>query len=79
MSGFSPCSPLPSWHLLLPGSLLWGQESLLLLLLVDLGANESFLDAGMAQQAKIPLVKLPEPKIISNLDGQTLVEVTHRR
>lgn len=51
----------------------------MLLLLVDLGANESFLDAGMAQQAKIPLVKLPEPKIISNLDGQTLVEVTHRR
>lgn len=28
------------------------------------GGNESSLDAGEAQQAKIPLVQLPEPKVI---------------
>lgn len=70
----SPCS---SSRLLLPGFLLWGRESLSLSLLVDSGCNESSLDAGVAQQAKIPLVRLPEPWVISDLDGRTLAEVTH--
>lgn len=61
-----------SLRVLLPGSLLWGQETFLLSLLVDLGNDEVFLDASVMQQAKVPLVRLPEPKTILDLDGEHL-------
>lgn len=63
------------WHVLLPGTLLWGQERLPLF---DLGADDSFIDERLAEQAGLRLEPLTEPKQVLGLDGRVLVRVTHR-
>lgn len=47
-------------------------------LLVDSGADDSFLDQSLARQAGLPLVKFAEPKLVLDLDGRTFTRVTHQ-
>lgn len=71
----SCASPL---RVLFEGTLLWAYEKLPLKLLVDSGADDSFIDENLARQAGLPLVELPEPKEILDLNGHTLAKVKHR-
>lgn len=59
-------------------SLLWARETLPITLLVDSGADDSFINANLAQQVGLPLERLPEPKMVLDIDGGTLMRVTHR-
>lgn len=77
MSAISSCSSSSS-HLVLSGTLLSSHESLLLSLLVDSGADKSFLDENLVKQAQIPTEALPEPWMILDLDGKPIALVTHR-
>lgn len=71
----SCASPL---RVLFEGTVLWAYEKLPLKLLVDSGADDSFVDENLARQAGLPLVELPEPKEILDLNGHTLAKVKHR-
>lgn len=51
-------------------------ENLPLSFLKDSGAD-SFMDESLARQMGFPLVRLTEPKVVLDLDGRTLAEVTH--
>lgn len=75
-SAASSCPP--SSRLVLQGKLIWGRESLPLSLLIDSGTEDSFLDETVARQAGVPLVTLPEPKTILDLNRQLLARFTHR-
>lgn len=59
----SSCPP-PSSCLVLPGTLLWSHNSLSLPLLVDSGADDSFIDENLAKQARIPIETLAKPRTI---------------
>lgn len=67
MSAVLFCSS--SSRVVLLGSIEWGGEALPLAFLVDFGADNSFLDAKLAQQAGLPLERLPKPKTVLDLDG----------
>lgn len=41
-------------------------------LLVDSGADDSFIDESLARQAGLPLEALSEPKMVLDLDGRAL-------
>lgn len=58
--------------------LLWAQKKLPLSLLVDSGADDSFIDKSLARQVGLPLEALSEPKTVLDLDGRTLAQITHR-
>lgn len=58
--------------------MLWARESLALSLLVDSGADGSFIDKNLARQAGLPLVEFSEPKAVLDLDGRTLAKLMHR-
>ena len=67
-----------SSRLILQGVFLWGDSSLPVPLMVDSGADDSFIDEALAKQAGLPVVQLPEPRTIQDLDGRTLARCTHR-
>lgn len=46
--------------------------------LLDSGADDSFIDTGLAERAGLPLEALAEPKQVLGLDGRVLARVTHR-
>nr|XP_008302615.1 PREDICTED: uncharacterized protein LOC103374318 [Stegastes partitus] len=48
------------------------------LVLIDSGADDSFIDQEFATQIRAPLELLDTPKIIKALDGRLLATVTHR-
>lgn len=66
----------PTSRLVLEGTLLWGKDSLRVPFMVDSGADNSFIDATLAKQARIPLAKLAEPRTVQDLNGCTLA--THK-
>lgn len=72
----SSCSPPP--RVVLRGKLLWARESLPLPLLVDSGADDSFIDESLAMQAGLPTVALWEPKSVQDLNGRLLARATHK-
>lgn len=49
--------PSPLSQVLLPGLLLWGQSTLPLTFLVHPGADDSFLNANLAQRAGLPTIR----------------------
>lgn len=53
----------PPMQLVLRGTLLWAQESLPLSLLVDSGADDSFIDELLARHVGLPTIALAEPKV----------------
>lgn len=53
-------------------------EKLPLTLLVDFDTDDSFIVENLARQAGLPLVKLPQPKEIIDLDRCMLAKVMHR-
>lgn len=74
-----PPSPLAASHarIQLNAFLLWNQDSLLLLSLVDSGADDNFIDSPLVMQAGIPTKEVPIPNDINTLDGKLLAHVTH--
>ncbi len=54
------------------------QNSLLLEVLVDCGADDSFIDSEPCSKANVPTETLPQPKDVLALNGQLLARVTHR-
>lgn len=54
----------PPTQVVLRGTLLWARESLPLSFLVDLGADDSFMNQSLARQAGLPTVMLAEPKVV---------------
>lgn len=68
---------LPS-RLILPGTLFGGESSLPVDLLIDSGADDSFIDETLARQAGLPLVRLAEPRVVQDLDGRTLARASFR-
>lgn len=46
--------------------------------LIDSGAEQSFLDAVLANKLGLPLVLLRKPLQVSTLNGSLLAEITHR-
>ena len=59
-------------------TLRWQSQSRSLLALVDSGADENFLDAGVASQMGINIEPLPSPLQANALTGRLLARVTHR-
>lgn len=49
--------------------LLWGSASLPVPLLVDSGADDLFINDSLARQARLPLVELPKPRTLLDLNG----------
>lgn len=47
-------------------------------LLVDSGADDSFIDETLARHAGLPLVELEEPHVVQDLDGRTSARSSHR-
>lgn len=45
-------------------------------LMVDSGADDSFIDETLARQAGLPLVELDQPRVIQDLNGRTLAHAT---
>lgn len=70
---------LPTSCLVLQGVLMWGSSSLPVPFLVDSGADDSFIDEQLAKQAGLPLVALPEPRTVFNLNGRPLAHATQLR
>lgn len=68
----------PPSCLTLPGTLLWSHGSLPLSLLINSGADDNFLDEGLARQARIPIEGLATPRTILDLKGKPIAEVTHQ-
>lgn len=62
----------------LDASLLWQNQTLPLLALIDSGADESFLDSSVVAQLAIDTVPLDLPIDASALNGQHLARVTQR-
>lgn len=56
-------------RLQLQGTLSWPQHSAPQQILVDLGADDSFLDLDIVSQAQIPVLALSPPKDAFALDG----------
>lgn len=69
--------PSPS-RVVLHRTLLWAHEKLPLSLLINSGADDSFIDGNLARQAGLPVVELTDPKTVLDLNGGTLARVTHR-
>jgi hypothetical protein len=58
-------------------SLLWGDQSKSILVLIDSGANESFMDTTLVSELGISNHPLSIPMDVRALDGQTIGRVTH--
>ena len=63
---------------LLEAVLLWQDQVLPLSILLDSGADESFIDRELVLRWKIDTVPLPSPIETQALDGRTLTRVEHR-
>jgi predicted aspartyl protease len=57
--------------------LLWGNQSKSLRVLIDSGADESFMDANLASELDIPTQPLSIPMYVRTLDGCSIDWVTH--
>lgn len=62
----------PTSQPVLPGTILWGEGSLLVLLLVDSGADNPFIDEILAKRSGLLHVELLQPRVVQDLDGRTL-------
>ena len=61
-----------------PSCLLWGRDSLPIQVLIDSGADDSFIDSDLAKQLDLPLEPLPVPKDVTALDGRLMTQVQFR-
>ncbi|KAL7378084.1 hypothetical protein ABVT39_008267 [Epinephelus coioides] len=76
----SQTSPTPSSpaRITVPSCLLWGRESLPLKVLIDSGADESFIQDELATQLNLPLEPLTTPRNVTALDGRLIAQVKLR-
>lgn len=51
---------------------MWGDSSLLVPLMVDSSADDSFIDEVLGRRADLSVVELPEPCTVQDLDGRML-------
>ena len=65
-------------RVMIKGTVSWDQTSRPLSILLDSGADDNFIDTGLATQIHIPCQLLPHPKEVFALDGRLLAQVTHR-
>lgn len=65
VSQTSSKNPSPPFHVQLPGSLLWSQQTMPLQTLVDSGAHDNFIDFDLVPQAGIPTEKIEPPKDVN--------------
>lgn len=79
MSRISPNSTPPrSKRIQVQGMLRWSHDTLPVQVLIDSGADDSFIDYELVSQANIPTIALSEPQEVLALDGKQLARVTHR-
>ncbi len=71
-------TPTHSKHIQVQGMLRWSHDTLPIQVLVDSGADESFIDYELVGQANIPVVTLFEPKDVLALDGRQLARIAHQ-
>ncbi|CAJ1057674.1 uncharacterized protein LOC108874699, partial [Xyrichtys novacula] len=64
-------------RILVPACLLWGKESTSLQTLIDSGADDNFIHAGLAARLQLPLEELPAPRKVTALDGRVIASITH--
>lgn len=57
--------------------LCWSQETLPLLVLVDSGVDDHFIDSMLVPQAGIPTEIIASPKDVNSLDSKLLAWITH--
>lgn len=74
----SQTSPSSSARITVPSCLLWGRESLPLKVLIDSGADESFIHDELATQLNLPLEPLSTPRNVTALDGRLIAQVKFR-
>ena len=72
MTGATLSSQSPDQAVYLPISISWGKNKHSCQALVDSGAAGNFIDRGLAQRLKIPLVSLETPLAVTALDGRAL-------
>jgi hypothetical protein len=73
MGNFSASLTRIPFHVIL----LWGNQSKFLWILIDSGADESFLDAILASELNIPTQPLSIPVDVRELHGRSIGRVTH--
>ena len=79
VSCISPNSTPPrSKRIQVQGMLRWSHDTLPIQVLIDPGADDSFIDYELVSQAYIPTIALSEPQEVLALDGKQLVRVTHQ-
>ena len=72
----TPIQPSSAQHTLLPATLKWKNQQQEVGVLVDSGAEESFIDAGFVAQWELPTVELKNPLVANALNGLKLANVT---
>lgn len=77
LSSLATTSP-PQTRLQTDASIEWGKQALSLPLLIDSGADESFIDTGVCNQLGIDTEPLPVPLEIKALNGMLLARVEHQ-
>jgi hypothetical protein len=65
-------------HPPLHATLLWGDQSKSLQVLINSGANVSLMDVALASDLGIPTQPLPIPMGVRALDGHSIGQVTHQ-
>ena len=73
-----PQSPLPRARTLFPATLIRDDQSVEVNALVDSGADDSFMDAGLVEQLGLSKEQLPEAIEATTLDGRLLARLTLR-
>ena len=71
-------TPSRSKRIQVQGMLRWSHDTLPVQVLIDSGADDSFIDYELVSQANIPTIALSEPQEVLALDGKQLARVTHR-
>ena len=74
--GITPVECSSRQRTCVPVTLEWGNHSRSCSALVDSGAEESLLDAGMASRWGVPLLTLSRPLAVSTLSGKRIASVT---